>query len=254
MTTSRIALQLLLFAALQVGCDAPTAIVSSVHLGIVRDAKVFTVIEAFQIHILKATTTAGSSVTCTDIPSSFRLGDPLLVPAVDPVAFSWTKQTVEAHSPEFRVPAQEELLLVVVGLARYSQGVHTVARGCLDNLTFSPGASQGLDIDVRATTGAGCASSQDCETDLVCQKDAAFPGGYCAKAPCAADVECPPGTQCVKDATLGGICLADCDAPADCDTSYPRTYDCQGRLARVGSACPSVCVYPTWSSGTKCTQ
>jgi hypothetical protein len=236
----------------------PEASPGQLRLGIVQDSAIFQVIEAFQIHVVKATTTAGASVSCGDIPSTFRVGNPQLVSVVDPVGFAWKPSSDEAHSPTFQVPSDEKLVVIVQGLTRHTTGVHAVARGCVDStdeggarvaLTFKPGTTQNLGVDVRATTGAACTTQADCELDLICQTGTDWKGGYCAKVGCTGDQVCPPGSRCVST-TSGGLCLGICDAPKDCDTSRQ---DCIGRVGPTTSGCASVCGWPLWNSSKKCT-
>jgi len=224
-----------------------------VQLGLVLDAAVFKVIQVFQVHVVKATTTSGASVTCQDIPANYKTGDSSLVP-IDgtPKSISWSGDTKEARVESFEVPADERLVFVAKGLAQYAQGVQTVAVGCQDNLTFKAGAKQELSIDVRATTGAACNGQPECENGLFCQKGEGFSGGYCAKYPCGGDQDCPPGTHCVNDPDSGGLCLRACESPADCNTSPPQSQDCVGRAGPSGAGCPTVCVYPLWNKTGKC--
>ena len=247
----RIWMLLLGAAACVTTCVAPPdERVGGLRLGIVQDSAIFKIIEAFQIHVVKATTTAGASVTCGDIPSNFKLGDTQLLPMIDPLGIPWKGGTEEARSPSFQVPAGEKVVVVVTGLTRYEKGVHTVARGCQDNLILKAGSTQDLSIDVKATTGMACMATPECELNLICNKGASFPGGYCAKVGCTGDIQCPPGSHCISDTSLGGICLGMCDAPKDCDTSRQ---DCVGRIGPTAKGCAAVCIWPLWSTGNKCT-
>jgi hypothetical protein len=242
---------LLVGAALVASCAAPPdESIGALRLGIVQDSAIFKVIEAFQIHVIKATTTAGASVTCGDIPSNFRLGDTQLQPVIDPVGIPWTGGTEEARSQSFQVPAGEKVVVVVTGLTRYEKGVQTIARGCQDNLILKAGAKEELTIDVKATTGMPCTTTPECELNLICNKGAGFPGGYCAKIGCTGDVQCPPGAHCISETSLGGICLGTCDASKDCDTTRQ---DCVGRIGPTTKGCGAVCAWPLWNSGNKCT-
>ena len=166
---------IVLSAALALACACappPEGSTGQLRLGIVQDSAIFQVIEAFQIQVIKATTTAGASVTCSDIPGTFRVGNPQLVSVIEPVGFAWKPSSDEAHTPQpFQVPADEKLVIIVQGLARQTtSGVHTVARGCVDSkdeggarvaLAFKAGSTQDLAVDVRATTGAACATQAE---------------------------------------------------------------------------------------------
>jgi hypothetical protein len=245
---------LLLGAIVAASCaPPPDEQVGTLRFGIVQDSAIFKIIEAFQIHVVKATTTAGASVTCSDIPSNFRPGDTQLQTLIDPVGIPWKGSTDEVRSSTFKVPGGEKAVVIVTGLTRYEKGVHTVARGCLDNLIFKAGSTESLSVDVKATTGMACTTTPECEVNLVCNTGTTFPGGYCAKVSCMGDVQCPPGTHCVTDSSLGGICLGICDAAKDCATSPPQTQDCDGRVGYTTSGCPAVCVYPLWNKANKCT-
>lgn len=221
---------------------------------IMHDSLLFTFIQVFQIHVIKATATSGGAVTCDDFPSRYRTNDPRLSLVVEAINVSnkWNSPPTPATLNAITVPSDEKMLIVISGLAQTSKGPHTVARGCEDNLTFSSGTTNPVSIDVRATAGAPCLQQNECELTLVCRTSSTLPGGYCARVPCTGDASCPPGSRCVSDAeSSSSMCARVCQTYKDCDTG--NGHDCVGRLGPTGGGCALVCVNPLWNKGSACT-
>jgi hypothetical protein len=244
-------------AALLVACAPPPEPgeeLGQARLALVSDSMIFTLIQVFQIHAVKGETASGASVTCGDIPGNYRPGDGMLVPVLDPPKnIPWNQSTVEATVQKFEVPAAQKLVILVKGLTQYSKGIHTIASGCQDNLTFAPGTLQEIAVDVKATTGAACNAQPECELNLVCHKGQDFNGGYCARLGCTGDQDCPPGSTCASDSTTGGICLRRCETQRDCTTSpFQLVQECVGRAGPTSKGCGRVCVWPLWNKANAC--
>lgn len=233
---------------------APDGELGRARVALVSDSAIFTQIQVFQIHVVKGETATGASVTCSDIPGNYRPGDSQLVPVLDPPKnIPWNQSAEEAKVQKFEVPANTKLVFLVKGLTQYTKGIHTIAFGCQDNLTFSPGSLQDVAIDVKATTGAPCNAQPECEVNLICHKGQDFNGGYCAKLGCTGDQDCPPGSLCASDSTLGGICLRRCETQRDCTTSpFQLVQECVGRTGPTVKGCARVCVWPLWNKTNAC--
>jgi hypothetical protein len=256
--TARASILIALAPALAACAPPPVADAATGRLGLalVSDSAIFKVVQVWQIHVVKAQTATGASVTCSDIPGNYRPGDGVLVPVLDPPKnIPWSGGTDEAKVQRFDVPVDTKLVIVVKGLALYASGVHSAAAGCQDNLTFKADTTTDVTVDVKATTGAACNSQPECEPALICHKGPDFNGGYCAKLGCAGDQDCPPGAVCASDGALGGICLRRCETQRDCtvDTAKGQLVQaCEGRLGPTAGGCAEVCVYPLWNKSNKC--
>lgn len=246
----------LLLAALLAGCSPPPweDELGQARLALVSDSTIFTLIQVFQVHVVKAETASGASVTCGDIPGNYRPGDGQLVPVLDPPKnIPWNQGVDEAKVQKFEVPASTKLVILVKGLSQYAKGIHTIAFGCQDNLTFSPGSLQDVAVDVKATTGAACNAQPECEPNLICHKGPDFNGGYCATLGCSGDQDCPPGSLCASDTATGGICLRRCETQRDCTTNpFQLVQECVGRSGPTAKGCGRVCVWPLWNKSNAC--
>jgi len=222
------------------------------QVALVRNNTVFRVTQVFQLHVFRAVTRSGASVTCSDIPTNFRPGDELLLEVPDsPRSIPWKQKTTEATIQNVVVPPDEKLVIVALALAQWGiKGVHTVGTACQDNLSFSAGTSQTVPLTMRPTSGAVCLQTSECWAGLSCEKS--FPGGYCLKLGCAGDQDCPPGSRCISDETAGNVCLATCEGISDCNTAPPQTQVCEGRFGPTSGGCGNSCVYPLWKVGNKC--
>ncbi|MCC6750031.1 MAG: hypothetical protein IT371_20365 [Deltaproteobacteria bacterium] len=242
---------LLVAALLAPGCGEPPPATRQMQAAIVIDRTVFTFIRVFQVTVVKATTKDNASVTCSDFPARFKVGDPVLR-EVASKQIEWKGETTEARVTELTVPGGEKLVVLARGLAPSKGGTHAVATGCADNLTFGDQSQNQVSIDVKATTGAMCDEPGDCEAGLTCQQSAELKGGYCAKSGCAADDDCPPASRCVADAGSGGLCARQCARPGagDCNTGPPQVQDCVSRRGPAG--CVDVCAYPLWNTAGRC--
>jgi len=242
------ALSLLLLV--QCATSPDSVVGSSTSLQVVMDSAVFEAIQVFQIHVLKGTTRGGSTLTCSDIPGTYRVSSADVVHVVDPAPTA--PRPVNPTDPvtvkNIKVPTDEPLVFVVLGLALY-KGTFVVGRGCADNQTFKAGATgASVSVDVKATTGRPCTKPSDCEPNVVCVTGPGFGDGYCAVQGCASGQTCPPGSTCISDTTLGGLCMRLCKSISDCELNY----DCQGRLGLSAQGCGRVCVYPNWQKDNCC--
>jgi len=245
-------------ACLLVGCATPPEPgvgSTGTALEIVQDTAVFKAITVFQLHVFKATTQDGASLTCMDIPGNYRVENPQLVPVLDPAPTASKQQdpTAPVVFEHLRVPADEDLVFVIRGLALYKKGTFVVGRGCLDNQKFKEGSKDNIAIDLKATTGRVCLKPTDCEPNVVCLKGPGFADGYCAVQGCAGGQECPPGSACVSDTAYNGICMRRCDSISDCEIAS-EVQDCQGRLGLSAMGCPEVCVHPPWQQSNCCSR
>jgi hypothetical protein len=80
--------------------------------------------------------------------------------------------------------------------------------------------------------GGRCTIDGDCVKRCVTAPQ--FPGGYCTVS-CATDHDCPGGAICAGNLTgiTGGICLATCRVPADCN-AYGAGYQCNRQDSQSG--------------------
>lgn len=236
-----------------VACAGPPSetVGSGIAMQVVLDTAVFEASAVFQVHVLKATTKGGGTLTCSDIPGTYRIGVPQLeelVPAQ--TAQKDANDPTKAVALVLRVPSEQDMVIVARGLAPY-KGTFVVGRGCRDNLNFEEGSKVKIDIDVRATTGSRCTKPADCEPNVTCLQGPGFEEGYCAVTQCSTGTKCPPGSACISDAAMGGLCMRLCKSISDCEI-VAKGQDCQGRLSLSSQGCDRVCVYPLWQQANCC--
>ncbi|MCK5796498.1 MAG: hypothetical protein KAI47_04915 [Deltaproteobacteria bacterium] len=228
---------------------------------IVQDRKVMSFVEVFQIFAIKPQTRDGQSVTCSDFPTPFHIGDAALQlcfgddqAQLQPgcqAQTAWSGET-KAATLKLRIPTGERLLIIAKGLANTPGGPFVVARGCQENLTFGEGSNPPVTLDVLASVGRPCFDDSDCETMTTCNNtDPDLPGGYCSRWPCNADLDCLPGSVCVLDEKTGGLCARACDTVADCKGTGKTIYGCEHRSGTGG--CQAVCVWHDWNKSKICT-
>jgi hypothetical protein len=70
---------------------------------------------------------------------------------------------------------------------------------------------------VTRAVGARCDTKAECDERCLPPGDE-FPGGFCTLT-CLRQGECPDGAACVD--REGGICLHECEEPADCELLGP---------------------------------
>jgi serine protease len=89
--------------------------------------------------------------------------------------------------------------------------------------------------------GGRCTVDNDCIKR--CVTGTHFPGGYCTVS-CTTDRDCPGGATCGAISGLaGGICLAVCQIPADCN-GYGAGYQCNRQTNQGGGMAALACVGP----------
>lgn len=228
---------------------------STIQLALVKDSTLFKMVQVFQINIVKASTADSRKISCADFPGELEIDDPSVVQVSgSPINITWDGSSNEVTQENIVVPANETLLILAQGLAKYVQAVHVLGRGCRDNQLFVPDAQESLDIDVTATTGGACNTEADCEPTLSCLKAGEdFLGGYCAKVGCKGPGDCPPGAHCVSDDTREGVCLRRCEVQQDCTTTDNQAVqECVGRIGPSSSGCSQVCVWPNWNNANEC--
>ncbi len=80
-------------------------------------------------------------------------------------------------------------------------------------------------VSCNTGVGDGCDESNDCDSNLVCEKN--FPNGYCLKPKCDKYIKdsCPDNSQCTYfRETESTFCLEKCNNNDDCR----EYYSCQG--------------------------
>lgn len=223
--------------------------VNSFEAKVSFDSTVRKFVQRFELAILRSTTANGAPLTCGDIPQPFPFGDRQLR-LIESKRIPWSGQQTEAQIPPIEVPAEQPLVIAVQGTAPWlGDGVHAVARGCVEGAMFAKGADATVRVDAKATVGRSCSAATDCEPTLtICLQGDHFPDGYCTISGCITDEQCPSGSRCVTGGS-GNICARECaEATADCETASAQ--ECAGRLGPGG--CAKVCVHPLWSAGGAC--
>ncbi|MCB9554990.1 MAG: hypothetical protein H6707_02725 [Deltaproteobacteria bacterium] len=247
---------LLVITAIAAGCSAPPQAerLSTLQASVVIDTTVHATARLFRLVVIKSTTTESKIFSCADYPTTYDLGDSRLQ-IIKPVELSWTGSRDDAVIEKIRIPANQSVAVLVAALAPTADGKpFNVGRGCLDSVTVSEGTSATKWIDVRATTGASCQSTADCENSggmaLECQTDPAFNGGYCAKLSCNGDFECPPGARCIPYPATGGFCARQCQAQGN-NSDCERGQQCVGRIDSSAS-CSPVCLPTSFAAQEQC--
>ena len=246
------ALHIIALASLAACGPSPARISAAV----VVDKTPFLFIEMFDVGILRSKAIDGQPIDCSIFPNPISNLDDPRIQLVRRAQLTWQQSTEEANVQLQQIPSGEPLIVYVEGRANFPAGntPHVVARGCIENQVFSPGAGNPpVPVNVTATTGAACSSDVDCGSpNLTCHVDPTLSlggVGYCAKIGCGSNQECPPGAVCISDGASGGLCARRCSALSDCET-VPQVHRCITRQGPDG--CEQMCGAQQWNVGSGC--
>ena len=201
------------------------------------DAELQKIIDLYQVTVIKKAAPKGGSVTCAEIPGVYDIKKDVTVVS-NQIVPGGPKNANVVVTRDVKLPANEQLLVVVLAVATRGKTNYIVGRGCAE-VRYKQCAKTPLIVDVIATTGRACHADADCEQGLRCNKGPSFKGGYCARTGCSNQPlnYCPPASVCVPDEgnVWHGICARKCSKIQDCPlTGTQSQHACVCRIGASG--------------------